>query len=351
MSIETAQKAIDFYLDRSLEIAEPTISFYGGEPLLEIDLIKQCVEYSKSKVEGRKIKFAISTNGTLLSDSTVDFLVKNDFHLSISLDGSRKEHNVNRKFSNGEGSFDIIINNINRIRQRYPQYDKRILILTTINPHIDLSCVLEYFSTSNILNDKNIMFNEMSENDLKIALNYDQDYYRVRNYEYVKMLFSMIDKLDKKYVSKLTLSSKSNIARRFRNVHRRAGLTKTTHHMGPCIPGVQRLFVSVDGSLFPCEKVNETKEYIKIGDIENGFDENQMKKLLNIGAAVEDKCIECWMLRQCSRCISQIEFSVEPSVEDVLSECHKTNSGVRFSLYELAVLREFGFKPEERSAV
>lgn len=115
MSFETAKKAIDFFLERSVERLDIFVSFYGGEPLLEFELIKQCVEYINNQAEGKRINYIMITNGTLLSDKVVDYLVENNFALSVSLDGS-KEHDVNRKFVNGEGSFDTIINNIKRIQ-------------------------------------------------------------------------------------------------------------------------------------------------------------------------------------------------------------------------------------------
>ena len=125
MSWDTAKKAIDFFLKRNIELPEIIIGFYGGEPLLEFDLIKKCVEYVESIVEGKKVFFNITTNGTLLTDEVVDFFVEKDFKLSISLDGSQKEHDVNRKFRDGSGSFNTIINNIKRIKTRYPQYNKK----------------------------------------------------------------------------------------------------------------------------------------------------------------------------------------------------------------------------------
>ena len=133
MDWDTAKKAIDFFLSRTPETSRVVIGFYGGEPLLEFELIKKCVEYAKSQVEGKEIRFNMTTNGTLLSDEVVDFLVENDVMLSISLDGSEEEHDANRKFVNGKGSFSTIIKNIMRIKDRYPEYDKRINIMTTVN--------------------------------------------------------------------------------------------------------------------------------------------------------------------------------------------------------------------------
>ena len=126
MNWDTAKKAIDFFFKRNKSLSDIVVGFYGGEPLLEFELMKKCVEYAKSKNEGKRIKFNITTNGTLLSDEVVDFLVKENFSVSISLYGNAETHDINRKFSNGEGSFSLILKNIERIKERYPEFDKQI---------------------------------------------------------------------------------------------------------------------------------------------------------------------------------------------------------------------------------
>ena len=214
MSFETAKKAIDFYIEHTRELSEIILGFYGGEPVLELSMIKECVDYISNKVEGKKIKFTVTTNGTLLSDSTVDFLVENDFLLNISLDGSRIEHDRNRRFQNGSGSFDTIISNIKRAQERHPEFCKSIGVMTTINPHIDLSCVIEYFTTEEIFSDMRIIFNTMAETALRQESSYDEDYYGIRNYEYIKLLFAMVGKLDKKHISPLMDRAWSDISRR-----------------------------------------------------------------------------------------------------------------------------------------
>ena len=347
MNLETAQKAVDFFLARNSELAEVVIGFYGGEPLLEFDLIKQCVEYAKSQVEGKKINFNMTTNGTLLSGNLVDYLVENDFYLNISLDGSKEEHDVSRKFVNGEGSFDMIMNNIKRINERYPEYIKNISFMTTINPHVDLSCVLEYFSSEEIFNDKNIIYNTMVENSSNQDITYDKKYYMVRNYEYIKMLFSLIGKLDRKHVSPLVMGSREMVKYKQERLRKHTKMVPIEHHNGPCLPGVQRLFVRVDGALFPCERVNEAIDYFKIGTLEEGIDENQIKKIMNIGKVTENECKNCWNLKQCTLCAGQIEFETEPSRKIKLNVCPQSCNNILFELHELCVLNEFGLDTEE----
>ena len=344
MTLETAKKAIDFLLERSIELPEVNLAFYGGEPLLEFELIKECVRYAKNNIEGKRLKFNLTTNGTLLTDGVVDFLQKNDFGISISIDGSKAEHDTNRRFINGEGTFDTIIRNINRIRERYPEYDRKISIMTTINPSTDLGCVLEYFSTDEIFSDKSIVFSEVVERNYNGDISYDRNHYRVRNYEYTKMLFALVGKLDYSHVSPLMIGSRSSILLSQRSMTNHSALSPRMHHGGPCMPGLSRAFVRVDGAILPCERVSETQDYFVIGTLSEGLNINKMKAILNIGKLSENDCKNCWCLRHCMICAAQVEFASAPTEEDKKLSCAKCSATCVAKLYELCVLNEFGFR-------
>ena len=86
--------------------------FMGGEPLLEFELIKKCVSYILQRKGDKKILFTMTTNGTLMTEDVIEFLVKYEFNLMISLDGDKKSHDINRRFKTGKGSFDIILENL-----------------------------------------------------------------------------------------------------------------------------------------------------------------------------------------------------------------------------------------------
>jgi organic radical activating enzyme len=103
MSFETAKRAIDFLLARSHESDHVHVGFYGGEPLLEFDLIKRCVDYVKKSVEGRSITFGITTNATLLNDEKIlEDRLHGDFNQTVRFDagdfsgGERKKLAVAR---------------------------------------------------------------------------------------------------------------------------------------------------------------------------------------------------------------------------------------------------------------
>lgn len=352
MSFETAKKAIDFFFDHSIEIPEISIGFYGGEPLLEFELIEKCVEYAKTKSEGKIVKFGMTTNGTLLTGRRAEFVAENDFNIGISLDGSQKEHDTCRKFPDGSGSFDIVMKHVKELREHYPEYTRNnVKFFTTVNPYMDLGCVLDYFSASDIINDKSVLFNTMVPSNLKEEVSYQESYFLVRSYEYIKMLFSMIGKLDEKYVSRLTVESIARAERLDRALHKKIELGPIQYQGGPCMPGILRLFVRFDGCFFPCERVNEKLDYYQIGSVEEGFYLERMKNLLNIGNLTEEECKNCWNLRHCVICSNEIEFhgNKKPCKKDKLKVCKSSKDTTEFEIYQQCVLKEFNYTPREET--
>lgn len=354
MSFETAKKAIDFYIARARESNRLHLGFYGGEPLLEYDLIKKCVEYIKCNVEGKKLTFGITTNATLLTDEKIHYLRDNNFYLTVSIDGSKEEHDACRVFPDGSGSFDIVMHNIKRVKELYPEYARNIMISTVVSPKYELNHVLEYFNSDDVLSDTNIMMTPLAEPGIKEKINYEDNYYQVRRFEYFKLLLYMIKKIDRKYVSRMVANSQRITERFYRSLQQHMQLPRCFHHGGPCIPSIKKVFVMTDGRLFPCEKVTESATCTQIGTLDAGFDLENMKKLLNIGYLTAEECKDCWALPNCSICAAQLEYrdgQKEFCKSDKWSACEKSKSIVISSLYEACVLHEFGYRLNEEEIV
>lgn len=146
MDFETAKKAIDFYLKRSEKADQLALSFYGGEPLLEFELIKKCVSYILQRKGDKKILFTMTTNGTLMTEDVIEFLVKYEFNLMISLDGDKKSHDINRRFKTGKGSFDIILENLSRLKAYNEEYYSKVLFNCVISSSSDLENIYRFYS-------------------------------------------------------------------------------------------------------------------------------------------------------------------------------------------------------------
>lgn len=117
MSADTARRAIDF-LGESCN-GSCTVTFFGGEPLTEVDLIKDIVAYSRGRYGGR-IRFRMSTNGTLLDRELIEYLRANEIYFVLSLDGSESQHNRCRRFPGGQGSYAKIARGIPDVLARNP---------------------------------------------------------------------------------------------------------------------------------------------------------------------------------------------------------------------------------------
>jgi uncharacterized protein len=108
MTSETARRSIDFLFENSGDLPKVVIVFFGGEPFLNFDLIASSVEYAREKADGREIDFAVTTNGTLLTDEVARFVEENKIGVTISIDGAGDVHDRYRCFPDGSPSFGAI---------------------------------------------------------------------------------------------------------------------------------------------------------------------------------------------------------------------------------------------------
>lgn len=113
IDIEIAKKALDLAIHEALKQNDKKLHIYfiGGEPLVAFDTIKLCIEYVESKHEYNvlNVSYSTTTNGTLLNDAVMDYLIEKKFNLKVSIDGERDVHNRNRQFADGKGSYEQVI--------------------------------------------------------------------------------------------------------------------------------------------------------------------------------------------------------------------------------------------------
>lgn len=345
MSWETAKKAIDYVIDHSCEVDDVCFSFYGGEPLLEINLIRRCVEYVKARMEGKKYRFSMTTNGTLLNPNTVAFLAENDVSLSVSLDGPREDHDANRRFRNGGGSFDTIAKNIRYIKENHYDYWEKIMFLITLNPKVDVDNINRFFDQSELFAKGSVKLNEIEATNLKNPelVEYGDKYYLSRRFKYLKVLMALAGMLEESQVDRIyagTLSAKKNA---IKTLKKGRVLQRCMHHSGPCIPGVQKLFVAVDGTFYPCEKVSENEAELSVGSLEKGLDMVRMKQMLNLGELTKEQCQKCWAFQDCKICIARMENIAGEKILTAAQKqkvCEETREEFFSVLYEYCVIQE-----------
>ncbi|MCX7921471.1 MAG: Cys-rich peptide radical SAM maturase CcpM [Clostridia bacterium] len=349
MDFETAKKGIDFAINHSREFPHIFIGFYGGEPLMEFDMIKKCIEYAINQAEGKEIIFNLTTNATLLNEEIVAYFEKYNVNLLISLDGPKHVHNKNRVFAgNDNGTFDVVMKNLENISKKFPEYFKKILYNVVLDPQNDFSCTNEFFTNFETIKDSFVTASDISSYYLKDKPEVSEDYLIKRNYEIFKLFLSKLNRLDEKYTSKLVMRYYSDLKKSMYDDREHTNeISDKNHHGGPCIPGVNRLFMNVNGDLYPCERVSESSETMKIGNVDTGFEIEKIRSLLNIGSLTEDKCKNCWAFRFCYLCAAAADGLNELSAEIKASNCERVRANGENLLKDYCTLIELGHKFED----
>ena len=307
LSFEKAKAVIDMVMSYcNTQIPAIHISFYGGEPLLRFDLIKQVIEY----VSGFCIDatYSMTTNAMLL-DKYIDFLIENKFALLISLDGN-KSHNGFRLQSNGEESFDKVFSNIKSVQINHPQYfNECVNFNVVLHKKNNVSDVLNYFdenfgktpsinyvSPSMLRQDKKKEFEEMLQN-----LEYDNvkqrcdhnvyDRYNKQTAEYKEVMFNLKLLTSCYYSNYIDLLS-NGIKRRL--------------HTATCFPFWKKMFVTSQGLILPCENVPHSHSLGNVGNAQVECDiPNIAEQFTDSLKTMMQTCSACYNRMCCDVCLWQ----------------------------------------------
>lgn len=349
MDFETAKNSLDYFFENSSHNKELAIGFYGGEPLLCFKFIKKCVAYAEKVNPGKKLYFTITTNGTLLTREVCNYLMDHNFHITLSLDGPEEQHNKNRTFSNGEGSFKTILKNLENISKESPDFFKFITINTVITPKHDLETLMHFFDEHSQFKKIETQFVEVDQTDIKDN-NYQTfpvKYIIIKRYLYFLYLLSLIGMYPKEKLSKLTPCNEYLTNLFYQNIKKSSGSTQTCHHGGPCIPGAHKLFVDSMGNLFPCERLNEESKEVCLGSVKDGIDLEKSKNILNIGSITKNECKNCWCINLCDICVKKTLDHGKISRDQKLKSCNLTKKQKYNALRELCLLSDFNYNFKE----
>lgn len=313
MPWEIAKKSLDILYSHSSDANIISLSFYGGEPLLNFNLIKQVVSYADTIFQSKKIHYSMTINGSLLSQEIIDYIVEHEISVGISLDGPLDIQNKHRKFyNNGGDTFDVVYNNVCRLRKTNPDYFDRYVTFQPVHMmDEDINEVQQFFDDMNLLPNK-VMIRDASTDGVD---------YIYSGYELINKERAGLQQDINKYDSIIDNKGK---------------FTAQWHHSGPCVPGIRKLFVDTNGNFYPCEKVLETSAN-KIGDVFSGFNIPKIKEILNVGKLTEDECKCCWISRFCSICAVEC-LHVE---HDALSKSKKLVGCKRQKANILAYFKEY----------
>ena len=347
MSFEMARKGIDYLFEHSGKTDILRIGFYGGEPLLEFELIKRCVEYIEEKSDKKHMNYYITTNATLLTSEVVEFLVKYKFLLTISFDGLKEIHDSQRKYANsGKGSFDTVVKRLEYLYQNYYEYYiEKVNINMVLNQGNRYKPVSDFMKSEMIFREASITATLISNTGVKkeneVSSKFKEEYY----YEYFKLLLSALGRVKRINVSPL-MRTEFKTLQSIRGGKHRQGIGKLPekwHHGGPCIPGERTLFLNAEGYIYPCERVCELSEEAKVGNVESGVDIEKARTILNVEEVTCAICKNCWAYRYCDFCIRMAGNETESIQKNIKMACENMRKATENIFKDYCVLRELGY--------
>lgn len=291
-----AVKAIDLLLKESKGAKDLVVDFYGGEPLLNFDLIKKVIRYC-GKIQAKQkvnFRFLLATNGTLLNKERGDFLIENGVDIAVSIDGSRKIQDMQRPFFSGKGSFDVIIDNINSLKE---EYKKRIVGRATFTPYS--TKITRTFKFLRNLGFERIEICESEKAGYGLESNNRFFFSGSRGVAHLKSLYYKLAIFYTQEVLKGNLAYENTYFNRF--FKQLSRLYHLQSVVGTCSAGFSLMAVDIDGSVYPCTAFVGIPE-VRIGNVKVGIHENKLRNFLGTKILSNDNCNKCWAKRICRGC-------------------------------------------------
>lgn len=312
MSYETGKKAIDYLIENSPGRKNIEVDFFGGEPLLNWQVIKKLVDYGRSleKSTGKNFRFTLTTNGLLIDDDVIDFCNREMSNVVLSLDGSRDTNDRMRKTKQGKGTYDLIVDKFIDFAKRRGQKDYYMRgTFTGKNLHF----------AEDIIHMANLGFKELSmepvvaPEHVSYALkDEDKD---ILLAEYEKLALEMIKR-------------------------RKSGNPFNFYHFnvdfegGPCIAkrvsgcgvGTEYIAVTPEGDIYPCHQFVGDKDFL-MGNLIDGIKNPNVRKLfVECNVYSHEECDDCFARLYCSGGCSANAYHSKGSVKavyDLGCELHK----------------------------
>jgi len=312
--------------------------------LLKIELVRSIISYIKEEYPEKSIDYTMTTNATLITDDILSFASESGINLVISLDGPKDIHDMNRRYAvNDSGTYYDVMNNVKRIIDWNNSGKTSISfsINMVIDPQYPISKVKELYLDYPELFDVSVRATIVDTLFSLKEPEYSKEYIADNTYE---SFLALLDHLEivsglsiLPFVKSALLESFSKIQRTKKD--RRFTLPDSLAPSGPCIAGCARLFVDVNGVMFPCERVSETSEVMKIGTIYDGFDIKKCSAIINYCQISEETCKECWAFVRCGLCARAVDDGDKFSKDFLIPHCKQTKQYVE-SLLQLELLLE-----------
>lgn len=286
MSYEVGKRALDFLIENSGTRRNLEVDFFGGEPLMNWDVVKDLVKYARSveKEHNKNFRFTLTTNGMLIDEDVIEFANKEMSNVVLSLDGRKEIHDLTRVDYAGNGSYERIVPKFKELvdsRGGEGYYMRGTF--THANPDF----------TQDVFHMADLGFTELSMEPV-VAAPDDPMALTSEDLEIVKEQYEILAK---------EMIKRNREGRGFTFYHYMIDLTA-----GPCIykrisgcgSGTEYMAVTPWGDLYPCHQFVGEEEY-KLGDIWNGVTNDGLREeFRNCNAYTREDCKDCWAKLYCS---------------------------------------------------
>ena len=286
MSYETGKKALDFLMEHSGNRKNLEVDFFGGEPLLNWQVVKDLVAYGRQqeKLHNKKFRFTLTTNGVLLNDEVQEFVNREMSNVVLSIDGRKEVHDRMRPFRSGKGSYDLILPGFRKLAESRNQ-ERYYVRGTFTRENLDFS--------RDVLHLADLGFKQIS---VEPVVGAEEEAYALRA-EDLPEVFAEYDRLAAEMVRRYRTDEE------FTFFHFMLDLTG-----GPCVAkrlsgcgsGTEYLAVTPWGDLYPCHQFVGEEKY-RMGNVEEGITRPAIReefKSCNIYS--KDKCRNCFAKFYCS---------------------------------------------------
>lgn len=285
MTAATACKSVDYILNHCGFLEEIQLVFFGGEPLLNFDLIKSVTSYTRQRAakKAKSVSFAITTNGTLLNDKVIAFLHENEIGITISMDGNESVHDRYRRFPDGSPSYARIMPKVQKLLKA--PHRKPVVARVTVA------------GTPDGVSETMAHLLEVGFAEVGFApVTTENGDYQMSHWQMAQLL-EQFQNLAEQFADAALSGSFFG----FTNI---IDLLVVLHEgevkRHPCGAGLGLFSVNTDGNLYLCQRMVDQPE-ARMGNIEAGFNQEAIGKF-RARAAIDQKkpCLTCWSRAVCA---------------------------------------------------
>lgn len=281
MPLEVVQKSIQFLVHRSKDETNLHVTFFGGEPLMNLPGIKRTIEFGekKAKEASKRISFSISTNATLLTKEVIEYLHQKNVNIQVSIDGDEETQNLNRPYRGNLPTYRDICENVANLMHITK---KRIAARTTVTSSGIHKLV------PNVQHLLSLGFHSVH---IEIATGKKGKIF-IRSDQQIDELKKQFRSLADIFLSKIQKSEHMGV-HNFIRVLRSINVNSRKIH--PCGAGRGYVCVGVNGDIFPCHRFVGNNKYLMGNAISDSYDPHWEKIITDdIAMTNRETCKACW---------------------------------------------------------